>query len=189
MTRTHNRVAIAAVAMSQRQRAASTTGALAGSAPALSTNSQHNIWSRAMTKQFSEQLADLSVRAKNAVSTLEAAQKEAHSEIAARKEQAHAAATQAVAKAETELKKVSDSAEKNWSAMRTKISSDMNRLKAGIAQAKQNMDARHAERDAERREQEAGFAIDYAIASVEQATVAVLDAIDSRADAEFSKQS
>ena len=38
-------------------------------------------------------------------------------------------------------------------------------------------------------EWEAGFAIDYAIASVEQANLAVLDAIDSRVEAELVRQS
>jgi hypothetical protein len=37
-------------------------------------------------------------------------------------------------------------------------------------------------------ESEAGFAIDYAVASVEQAKLAVLDAIDSRVQAEQVKQ-
>jgi hypothetical protein len=37
-------------------------------------------------------------------------------------------------------------------------------------------------------ESEAGFAIDYAVASVEQAKLAVLDAIDSRVEAEQVKR-
>src|SRR6202046_155629 len=44
------------------------------------------------------------------------------------------------------------------------------------------LDVKHAENRADRLEWEAGFAIDYAIASVEQAKLAVLDAIDSRAE-------
>jgi hypothetical protein len=62
-------------------------------------------------------------------------------------------------------------------------------LKAKAATAKHNLDVKAAQDYADEKEWEAGFALDYAIASVEQATVAVLDAIDSRADAEFSKQS
>jgi len=47
---------------------------------------------------------------------------------------------------------------------------------------------KRAEHRADRLEWEAGFAIDYAIASVEQANLAVLDAIDGRVQAELAKQ-
>ena len=42
-----------------------------------------------MTKRLSDQLADLSVRAKGAEQALDAAEREAHDKIVARKEQAH----------------------------------------------------------------------------------------------------
>ena len=51
-----------------------------------------------MTKRLSEQLADLSGRAKSAEQALDSAEKEAHDKIVARKEQAHAAAAKAVEK-------------------------------------------------------------------------------------------
>jgi hypothetical protein len=47
---------------------------------------------------------------------------------------------------------------------------------------------RHAEKRADRLEREAGFAVDYAIASVEQATLAVLDAVDGRLATEKTKR-
>jgi hypothetical protein len=49
-----------------------------------------------MTKPLSEQLADLSVRAKHAEDAFSAAQKEAHDKIEARKQKARADATTAV---------------------------------------------------------------------------------------------
>ena len=45
-----------------------------------------------MAKRLSQQLADLSVRAKNAEDVVAAADKEAHDKIESRKEQARAAA-------------------------------------------------------------------------------------------------
>ena len=45
-----------------------------------------------MVKPLSAQLADLSVRAKNAEDAVAAAQKEAHDKVVARREQAHEAA-------------------------------------------------------------------------------------------------
>ena len=51
-----------------------------------------------MVKPLSAQLADLSVRAKNAEDAAAAAQKEAHDKLVARRDQAHAAATSAIQK-------------------------------------------------------------------------------------------
>ena len=141
-----------------------------------------------MTKRLSDQLADLSVRAKGAEQALDAAEKEAHDKIVARKEQAHAAATKAVEKVNQEVKSANDTANRNWSAVKAKIADDMNRLKVNVAHAKHQHDVKRAENRADRREWEAEFAIDYAIASVEQAKLAVLDAVDGRLAAEEAKQ-
>ena len=48
-----------------------------------------------MAKRLSEQLAELSIRAKNAEDAVVAAEKEAHDKVMTRMEQAHAAATAA----------------------------------------------------------------------------------------------
>ena len=61
-----------------------------------------------MAKQLSEQLADLSVRAKSAEQALDAAEKEAHEKVTARKEQAHAAATKAVEKVNQDVKSANE---------------------------------------------------------------------------------
>ena len=141
-----------------------------------------------MAKRLSDQLADLSVRTRNAEDAATAAEKEAHDKIMARKEQARAAATTAVEKVGQEIKSIDDTAVRNWSTIRAKIAADMNALKADVAHVKHDWDARRTENHAERLEWEAGFAIDYAIASVEQAKLAVLDAIDGRWAAEQAKQ-
>jgi uncharacterized membrane protein len=140
-----------------------------------------------MTKRLPDQLADLSVRAKGAEQALDAAEREAHDKIVPRKEQAHAAATKAVEKVNQEVKSANDTANRNWSAVKAKIADDMNRLKVNVAHAKHQHDVKRAENRADRREWEAEFAIDYAIAAVEQAKLAVLDAVDCVA-AEEAKQ-
>jgi vacuolar-type H+-ATPase subunit I/STV1 len=142
-----------------------------------------------MAKPLSQQLADLSARAKNAEDAVAAAKKEAHEKIDARKEQARAAATKAAEKVNQDIKSVGDTAVRNWTAIRTKIAADIDSLKAGADRAKHDLDARHAERHAERLEWEAGVAIDYAIASIEQAKLSVLDAVSSRVEAEKAKAS
>jgi hypothetical protein len=142
-----------------------------------------------MAKPLSQQLADLSARAKNAEDALTAAKQEAHGKVDARKQQARAAATKATEKVNQDIKSVGDTAVRNWTAIRTKIAADIDSLKAGAARAKHDLDARHAENHAERLEWEAGVAIDYAIASVEQAKLAALDAVSSRVEAEKAKAS
>ncbi len=137
--------------------------------------------------KLSQQLADLSVRAKSAEDAVEAAEKEAHDKIAARREKAHAAATKAVEKVNQDVKSANDTAARNWGTVKAKITADMNTLKANVAHAKHERDVKHAENHADRLEWEASFAIDYAIASVEQAKLAVLDAIDGRWAAEEAK--
>lgn len=125
-----------------------------------------------MAKRLSEQLAELSVRAKNAENAVAAARKEAHDKVVARREQAHAAATAATEKVNQEVKSVTNSATRNWSALQAKIAADIQTLKAGIAQRKREREVGRAEHNAERLEWEAGFAIDYAVASIEQAKLA-----------------
>ena len=109
-----------------------------------------------MAKRLSQQLADLSVRAKNAEDAVAAAEKEAHGKIEARKEQARAAAAKATEKVNQEIKSVGDTAARNWSAVRAKVAADIASLKAGVARAKHDLDVRQAESHAERLEWEAG---------------------------------
>ena len=134
-----------------------------------------------MAKRLSEQLADLAVRAKHTQDAMAAAEKEAHDKIVARKEQARAAATTAVEKVNQEITT-------DWSTVKAKIAADMTALKADVAHAKHDRDVKRAQNRAEQLEWEAGFAIDYAIASVEQAGLAVLNAIDGRVQAEQANQ-
>jgi hypothetical protein len=141
-----------------------------------------------MVKPLSEQLADLSVRAKAAEDAAAAAQKEAHDKIVARKEQARAAATAAVEKVNQEAQSARDSAARNWNTVKAKIAADMAALKAKAEGVKHKIDVDTAEDYADEMESEASFAIDYAVASVEQAKLAVLDAIDSRVEAEQVKR-
>jgi len=141
-----------------------------------------------MVRPLSEQLADLSVRAKNTEDAWAAAQKEAHDKIATRKAQARAAATAAVEKVNQEVKSAGDSAARDWNTVKAKVAADMNALKADVAEAKHERDVKRAEERADQLEWSAGFSIDYAIASVEQAKLAVLDAVDGRLAAEEAKK-
>jgi hypothetical protein len=136
-----------------------------------------------MAKPLSEQLADLSIHAKKAEDAVAAAQKETHDKIMSRWEQARADATATTEKVNQEIQSVGDSAGKGWNAQKAKIAADIDALKAKVARKKHELDARRAESEADRLEWDAGLAIDYAIASVDQARLAVLDAVAGRIQA------
>jgi hypothetical protein len=140
-----------------------------------------------MPKPLSEQLAELSVRAKHAEDALTAAKKEAHDKVLARKEEARAAATAAVEKINRDIQSAKDTATKSWSAVRAKVTADLNNLKADVAHKKHDLDVKLVEKHADQLDWEAGIAIDYAIASIEQAEWAVLDAVAARAQANKTK--
>lgn len=131
-------------------------------------------------KPLSEQLAELSVRAKGVENSFTDAKKEAHDKIEARKAEALSAAKTAIEKVNEQLKSAGESATRDTQALQAKIAADVSALKAHVIQAKHGLDVKLAESHAEILESEAGLAIDYAIASVEQAQLAVLDAIDAR---------
>lgn len=141
-----------------------------------------------MAKQLSEQLANLSVQAKSAEDAVTAAEKEAHDKVVARKEQARVAASTAAENVNQKINSANDTAARNWSAAKAKVAADLNGLKANVAQAKHDLGAKRAENYAEELEWEAGVAIDYAIASIQQARYAVLDAVAGRIEAEQAKR-
>ena len=140
-------------------------------------------------KPLSEQLAELSVRAKGAEDAFAAAKKEARDKIEARRAEALSAAKTAVEKVNQQIKSAGESATRDTKALQAKITADVNALKAHVVEAKHGLDVKLAEKRADLLETDAGFAIDYAIASVEQARLAVLDAIDGRLAADQAKRS
>ena len=139
-------------------------------------------------KPLSEQLANLSVRARNAEEAATAAQKEAHDKVAARVAQAQATAEEAVQKANQNIKSVSDTASARWNGMKAKIAADMDDLKAKVAQRKHDLNVKRAANYSQLLDENAAFAIDYAVASVELAKMAVLDAIAGHLEVEKAKR-
>jgi hypothetical protein len=89
-----------------------------------------------VARPLSQQLADLSIRAKNTEDAVAAAEKDAHDKIESRKERARAAAAKASQKVNQEIKSVGDTAARNWTAVRAKIAAVINALKADVAHAK-----------------------------------------------------
>jgi hypothetical protein len=141
-----------------------------------------------MAKKLSDQLADLSVHAKKAEDTVAAAQKETHDKILSRWEQARTDAAATTERVNQQIQSAGDSVAKDWNARKAKISADIDALKAKVVRKKHELDARRAEKEADRLERDAGVAIDYAIAAVDQARLAVLDAVAGRIQAEDAQR-
>ena len=137
-----------------------------------------------MAKRLSEQLRDLSVRAKGVEDAYGAAQQEAREKLMGRREQARTAAIAAIERVNEEVKSIEGTVGKNWNAVQAKIAADMQNLKQKVTQQKQTIEVKIAEKNAEMAEREAEFAIDYAAACLQQANVAVLDAVDARVQAD-----
>ena len=133
-----------------------------------------------MVKPLSAQLADLSVRVKDAEAAAGAAQKEAHDKLVARRTQAQADATAAIQKMDSDINAASEKVVTNWNVLKAKVAADMDAWNAKIAQFKHDQGMKRAENHAERMEWEASFAIDFAGAAIEEAKSAVLDAIVAR---------
>jgi hypothetical protein len=141
-----------------------------------------------MANPLSKQLADLSVHAKKAEDAEATAQRETHDEIISRWEQARADATATTERVNQQIRSVADNAAKDWNARKAKIAADMDALKAKVVRKKHQLDARRAEREADRLESDASFAIEYAIAAIDQARLAVLDAVAGRIEAEDARR-
>jgi hypothetical protein len=142
-----------------------------------------------MAKPISEQLANLSIRAKNTEDAIAAAQKEARDKVVARREQAQAAAEAAVQKLDQNIKSAGDTESTKWNGLKAKVAADMDDLKSKVTKRKHDLDVKRAANYSQMLDDDATFAIDYAIASIEQAKVAVLDAIVGRAEVDVVKAS
>jgi len=142
-----------------------------------------------MMTPLSEQLAELSRRARNVEDEFAKAEKEVKAKLDARRAQALAAAQSAAEKVNQQVKAVAANASHDWAQLQTKVAADMNDLARWAAQVKHKVDIQRTEDRAEFLEANASFAIDYAIAAVEQAQLAVIDAVEARLQAEQTKRS
>jgi hypothetical protein len=93
-----------------------------------------------------------------------------------------------VQKVNQNIKSASDTASGKWNGMKAKITADMDDLKLKVAQRKHDLTVKRAANYSELLDEDASFAIDYAAASIEQAKVAVLDAIAGHLEVENGKR-
>jgi hypothetical protein len=134
-------------------------------------------------KPLDQQLADMSVCAKQAEDAFSAARKETHDRVVVRREEARANAAALADRVEKDIQDIGDAVAGQWNALQAKVSADINRLKTAYEQRQHDRSVERVVHNADRLESEAGIAIEFALASIEDAKRAVLDAVVARIEA------
>ena len=134
-------------------------------------------------KPLDQQLADMAACAKDAEDAFAAARKETHDRVVARREQARATAAAFADQVDKDIQSVGDWMSGQWSALQAKVAADISRLKENYEQRQHDRSVDRIVHHADRLESEAGVAIDFALASIEDAKRAVLDAVAARIEA------
>jgi hypothetical protein len=134
-------------------------------------------------KPLDQQLADMSVSAKEAEDDFAAARKETHDRVVARREEARARAAALADRVDKDLQNVGETAAGQWNALQAKVAADIDRLKTAYQQQQHERSVDRVVHRADRLESEAAIAIDFALASIEDAKRAVLDAVAARIEA------
>ena len=135
-------------------------------------------------KPLSEQLADLSARAKKAEEDEAAARREAREKIQERVDQIEGDAQMRAAQLNAAATQAKETLEGQWADLQATARQQRAKLKADINAKKAELDAKRAERKAEDAEDNAALAIAFAYDAVEYAEAAVLEAVIARSDAE-----
>jgi hypothetical protein len=137
-----------------------------------------------MVKPVSEQLSDLSVRAKKAEDAAAAAKQEDAAKVQQREDQIKADAARRKASAQQHASAAEDSVASDWAKVSARAQSDVDGIRTKIDVKKHQHDRDKAIKAADDAEEHARRAIDFAIDAIDNAEVAVLDAGLARATAD-----
>ena len=127
--------------------------------------------------------AELSELARRIDEDADAVRTEAREKLDERREKIRTNLGERMDRLEANLDKAQNQTSADWTAFREKVKSDRERFKAKLGERAEAYGAFFAGSNAEDRELGAAIAIDYAIATIQQARLAVLDAVSSRAEA------
>jgi ElaB/YqjD/DUF883 family membrane-anchored ribosome-binding protein len=128
-------------------------------------------------------IAELQDLAKRIQEDAEAVRTEAREKLDARREDIRTHLTERMERLETNLQKAAEKGGQDFVAFREKVKSDRQRLKDKLGERREAFKAFFADASDEDRQLGAAIAIDYAISTVQQARLAVLDAVSDRAEA------
>jgi hypothetical protein len=130
---------------------------------------------------FSAQLDNLKKRVDDTVATVKAAAKEDRDQLEQRIQKAEVDANLALKDTKQKAGAAGAKAANKWDQAKADAAARMDDAKAKIAKRNQQMDAAAAATDAELAEDDATAAINFASWAVDNARVAVLDALDAAA--------
>ena len=130
---------------------------------------------------FSTKFEELEKRTSDALATVRSAATESRDQLRGRIDQAQVDLDLASKDAKQEVGEAAERAQSKWAQMKADAKTRMDDVKAKIDKRNAQMDAKMAEGDAEWAEADAADAIDYAEWTVQNARLAVLDALDARA--------
>ena len=133
---------------------------------------------------LSDDLRKLSERAKTAEDHAAAAKAEARAELEHRIDEVKASAETEATKLRTKAQDAKTEAAATWEDMQRSWKTHIDNVRSDVSRRKAQMDASGATMRAKWAEDDAGLAIGYAYAAVEEAEYAVLDAILARREAE-----
>lgn len=139
-------------------------------------------------KPLSQQLAQLSVQAKKAEDSVASAQIEVKTRLQDKRDQVRKETQQALEIVNQRFNQAKSETQSRFTAMRTKVDSDLNELNRRAQESKQKFEAWQSGHYADDKETEARVAIDYAIAATKLAELATLDALDARGRAEIKSE-
>lgn len=128
-------------------------------------------------------IAELQELAERIKEDAEAVRTEARDKLDARRDKIRTNLSERMERLESNLDKAADKGGADFVAFREKVKSDRQRLKDKFAERREAYGAFFAGANDEDRKLGAAIAIDYAIATVQQARLAVLDAVSDRAEA------
>ena len=129
---------------------------------------------------FSSRLDDLQQRAANAKSAAQAAVSESRDQLRQRIDQANVEVDLAAKDAREQVGEAAASARSKWAQMKADANAKRAELQAKMDKRADQLDAKLATSQAEGAEADAADAIDFAAWTVDNARLAVLDAIDAR---------
>lgn len=133
---------------------------------------------------FSAQFEALEKRTAEGLSAVKSAAGESRNKLRARIDQAQVDLDLAGKDVEQKAGETAERAQSKWAQMKADASAKMDDVKAKIEKRNEQLDAKMAADDAGWAEANAADAIDYAAWTVENARLAVLDAMDARAYAD-----
>ena len=133
---------------------------------------------------FSAQLEKLQQQATETAASIRAASAESRDQLKQRIDQAEVDANLALMDVKQHVEQASDRVQSKWAQMMADAVAKMDDVKAKIAKRADERDAKAAAKDADRAEQDAADAIDYAVFAFYSARLAVFDALDARAYAD-----